>query len=163
MSVIFLQAIMETLLAFFNHFPLFAIMLRIKDPHRLPGLLKGRESWKVDAYSFCLGGLKFELFNRDCFLLEHHGISYRIKQLWIKIRPTQKSTGAMAKKKRRATKKKRSVSFNLSGSSSVPRREPKQMNSNNGAYLWIRVMYQVSSYGKPILIFFCSCRICQFL
>lgn len=28
---------MEALLAFFNHFPLFAIMLRIKDPDRLPG------------------------------------------------------------------------------------------------------------------------------
>ncbi|KAI7861319.1 N-acetylglucosaminyl transferase component-domain-containing protein [Spinellus fusiger] len=40
MGVIFLQAIMETLLAFFNHFPLFAIMLRIKDPERLPGGLQ---------------------------------------------------------------------------------------------------------------------------
>jgi hypothetical protein len=36
-GVIFLQAIMETILAFFNHFPLFAIMLRLKDPDRLPG------------------------------------------------------------------------------------------------------------------------------
>jgi hypothetical protein len=36
-GIIFSQAIMETLLAFFNHFPLFAIMLRIKDPGRLPG------------------------------------------------------------------------------------------------------------------------------
>jgi phosphatidylinositol glycan class Q protein len=39
-SVIFLQAVMETLLAFLNHFPLFAIMLRFKDPDRLPGGLK---------------------------------------------------------------------------------------------------------------------------
>jgi hypothetical protein len=29
---------METLLAFLNHFPLFAIMLRFKDPDRLPGI-----------------------------------------------------------------------------------------------------------------------------
>ena len=33
-----IQASMETLLAFMNHFPLFALMLRIKDPWRLPGL-----------------------------------------------------------------------------------------------------------------------------
>ncbi|KIK00613.1 hypothetical protein K443DRAFT_100040 [Laccaria amethystina LaAM-08-1] len=32
-----IQASMETLLAFMNHFPLFALMLRIKDPWRLPG------------------------------------------------------------------------------------------------------------------------------
>jgi hypothetical protein len=28
---------METLLAFMNHFPLFALVLRVKDPWRLPG------------------------------------------------------------------------------------------------------------------------------
>lgn len=28
---------METALAFMNHFPLFAVMLRFKDPARLPG------------------------------------------------------------------------------------------------------------------------------
>ncbi|OZJ02306.1 hypothetical protein BZG36_05196 [Bifiguratus adelaidae] len=32
-----LQAKLETILAFLNHFPLFAIMLRFKDPGRLPG------------------------------------------------------------------------------------------------------------------------------
>jgi len=35
--VIFLYASMETLLAFMNHFPLFALVLRLKDPWRLPG------------------------------------------------------------------------------------------------------------------------------
>lgn len=35
--VLILQASMETLLALFNHFPLFALMLRVKDPWRLPG------------------------------------------------------------------------------------------------------------------------------
>ncbi|KAF9977837.1 phosphatidylinositol N-acetylglucosaminyltransferase subunit gpi1 [Actinomortierella ambigua] len=39
-TVIFLQASMETVLACLNHFPLFAIMLRLKDPDRLPGGLK---------------------------------------------------------------------------------------------------------------------------
>ncbi|ORX61329.1 Gpi1-domain-containing protein [Hesseltinella vesiculosa] len=52
--VIFLQAIMETLLAFFNHFPLFAIMLRIKDPDRVPG------------------GLQFDIFEPNTFLFKHH-------------------------------------------------------------------------------------------
>ncbi|CAG8778424.1 4583_t:CDS:2, partial [Acaulospora morrowiae] len=48
-AVIFLQAVMETLLAFLNHFPLFAIMLRFKDPERLPG------------------GLRFEICNPNYF------------------------------------------------------------------------------------------------
>ncbi|CAG8743886.1 9609_t:CDS:10, partial [Cetraspora pellucida] len=48
-AVIFLKAFMETLLAFLNHFPLFAIMLRFKDPERLPG------------------GLRFELCDTDYF------------------------------------------------------------------------------------------------
>ncbi|KAG0241250.1 phosphatidylinositol N-acetylglucosaminyltransferase subunit gpi1 [Actinomortierella wolfii] len=39
-TVMFLQASMETVLACLNHFPLFAIMLRLKDPDRLPGGLK---------------------------------------------------------------------------------------------------------------------------
>ncbi|KAF9925834.1 phosphatidylinositol N-acetylglucosaminyltransferase subunit gpi1 [Linnemannia zychae] len=39
-AVICMQATMETVLACLNHFPLFAIMLRIKDPDRLPGGLR---------------------------------------------------------------------------------------------------------------------------
>jgi len=35
--VILTHATLETALAFMNHFPLFAIMLRLKDPSRLPG------------------------------------------------------------------------------------------------------------------------------
>ncbi|CAD6503012.1 BgTH12-02685 [Blumeria graminis f. sp. triticale] len=37
MTIISLKAILDTMLACLNHFPLFALMLRIKDPHRLPG------------------------------------------------------------------------------------------------------------------------------
>ena len=36
-AVIILKALLDTLLTFLNHFPLFALMLRIKDPRRLPG------------------------------------------------------------------------------------------------------------------------------
>ena len=37
MAIICLKAILDTLLACLNHFPLFALMLRVKDPFRLPG------------------------------------------------------------------------------------------------------------------------------
>ncbi|KAI9831191.1 MAG: phosphatidylinositol N-acetylglucosaminyltransferase subunit gpi1 [Phylliscum demangeonii] len=37
MMIISLKAALDTLLAFLNHFPLFALMLRIKDSRRLPG------------------------------------------------------------------------------------------------------------------------------
>lgn len=38
MAIISLKAILDTLLACLNHFPLFALMLRLKDSRRLPGL-----------------------------------------------------------------------------------------------------------------------------
>lgn len=38
MAIISLKAVLDTLLACLNHFPLFALMLRIKDSQRLPGL-----------------------------------------------------------------------------------------------------------------------------
>ncbi|KAF7508586.1 hypothetical protein GJ744_009135 [Endocarpon pusillum] len=36
-SIIVLKALLDTCLACLNHFPLFALMLRVKDPKRLPG------------------------------------------------------------------------------------------------------------------------------
>jgi phosphatidylinositol glycan class Q protein len=38
MAIISLKATLDTMLAFLNHFPLFALMLRIKDSRRLPGM-----------------------------------------------------------------------------------------------------------------------------
>jgi len=37
MGIISLKSVLDTLLAFLNHFPLFALMLRVKDSRRLPG------------------------------------------------------------------------------------------------------------------------------
>jgi phosphatidylinositol glycan class Q protein len=37
MVIISFKAVLDTLLAFLNHFPLFALMLRLKDSKRLPG------------------------------------------------------------------------------------------------------------------------------
>jgi len=39
MAIISLKAILDTQLACLNHFPLFALMLRIKDSQRLPGMI----------------------------------------------------------------------------------------------------------------------------
>jgi len=39
MAIITLKAVFDTMLSCLNHFPLFAIMLRVKDPRRLPGSL----------------------------------------------------------------------------------------------------------------------------
>ena len=44
MAIIFLRATQDTLLACLNHFPLFAVMLRVKDPRRLPGVYGPRSS-----------------------------------------------------------------------------------------------------------------------
>jgi phosphatidylinositol N-acetylglucosaminyltransferase subunit Q len=39
MAIISLKAVLDTALACLNHFPLFALMLRLKDSQRLPGML----------------------------------------------------------------------------------------------------------------------------
>lgn len=49
MVIISLKASYDTLLSCLNHFPLFALMLRIKDPQRLPGL------WTRELSLFPLG------------------------------------------------------------------------------------------------------------
>lgn len=51
MAIISLKAALDTLLACLNHFPLFALMLRIKDSRRLPGKswLSSRQDGDVDV------------------------------------------------------------------------------------------------------------------
>ncbi|CEP18392.1 hypothetical protein [Parasitella parasitica] len=138
-GVIFLQAIMETILAFFNHFPLFAIMLRLKDPHRLPG------------------GLQFELFEHDEFLLEHHGILHRLRQIWLILKSKisiSSSSSSNLKPKKSKRKKQSSVSFAIPGSTTAsktkfrstatnptPNRSKKQLPGyQKDVYLWMRNM-----------------------
>lgn len=122
-GVIFLQAVMETILAFFNHFPLFAIMLRLKDPHRLPG------------------GLEFEIFSHDNFLWVHHGILHRTKQIISKFKRKETKvpiTTTTTKKVTKKSSKKRSLSFNIPGlyKKKVPH---LPIDASKGAYLWMRV------------------------
>lgn len=40
LAIILIHAALEAVLAFLNHFPLFSLMLRVKDPDRLPGGLQ---------------------------------------------------------------------------------------------------------------------------
>ncbi|KAI8328411.1 N-acetylglucosaminyl transferase component-domain-containing protein [Blakeslea trispora] len=111
-SVIFLQAVMETILAFFNHFPLFAIMLRLKDPHRLPG------------------GLEFEIFKQDSFLLEHHGIFHRIQRMWHLFRkPAPHRTYTILRKSKKTNKKISYLTKTII-----------ENQTNKGSYFWMRNM-----------------------
>lgn len=47
MAIIMLKAVFDTLLSCLNHFPLFALMLRIKDPRRLPGKSSALENTSI--------------------------------------------------------------------------------------------------------------------
>jgi phosphatidylinositol glycan class Q protein len=58
-AVIGLKAALEIGLACLNHFPLFALMLRLKDPGRLPGMHCLASHLRVELT--CLGGISFEL------------------------------------------------------------------------------------------------------
>ncbi|AEO67988.1 uncharacterized protein THITE_2117236 [Thermothielavioides terrestris NRRL 8126] len=82
MVIISLKAVFDTMLSCLNHFPLFALMLRIKDPGRLPG--KGRdergkpadcrgERWLTQV----TGGIRFELRDTPDF---RHSSTDTLKQ-----------------------------------------------------------------------------------
>lgn len=65
MAIIFLKASLDTLLAFLNHFPLFAFMLRIKDSRRLPGwsnlIFFGKYDLSIIWLTGLIGGICFDL------------------------------------------------------------------------------------------------------
>ena len=60
MAIIFLKAVLDTWLACLNHFPLFALMLRVKDSRRLPGMHihNHREIYLLERRA---GGISFDL------------------------------------------------------------------------------------------------------
>ena len=59
MAIISLKAVLDTALACLNHFPLFALMLRLKDSQRLPGRSLIEICWsRLNQRS---GGIRFEL------------------------------------------------------------------------------------------------------
>ncbi|KAH8668397.1 Gpi1-domain-containing protein [Xylariales sp. PMI_506] len=52
MAIISLKAVFDTMLSCLNHFPLFALMLRIKDPRRLPGGIRFELRDTQDRFAF---------------------------------------------------------------------------------------------------------------
>lgn len=62
MAIILLKASFDTLLSCLNHFPLFALMLRVKDPQRLPGTSYPAILILPEYKELTLpGGVRFEL------------------------------------------------------------------------------------------------------
>lgn len=92
MTIISLKAVFDTLLSCLNHFPLFALMLRVKDPRRLPGMLNLAGSTAGEA--FCAkpspGGVCFELRDtHDYRCANSHGVSnnFSTSVIYLKVRP----------------------------------------------------------------------------
>lgn len=62
MIIISMKAGFDTLLSCLNHFPLFALMLRIKDERRLPGAyMLNRWLGSIPVTDMATGGIRFEL------------------------------------------------------------------------------------------------------
>lgn len=84
-AIIFLMAALDTLLACLNHFPLFALMLRIKDSRRLPGkttLLS--KSWMVNLTM--AGGICFELRDTPSVPLHNHELQETAPTSYIMLK-----------------------------------------------------------------------------
>ncbi|KAG5356490.1 Phosphatidylinositol N-acetylglucosaminyltransferase subunit GPI1 [Yarrowia sp. C11] len=79
LSIIILSAILETILAFLNHFPLFALLLRAKDRKRLPGGVK-----------FVANGVSLELQNIPLgfskIFYQYSLLSDRIRYHYLSVR-----------------------------------------------------------------------------
>jgi hypothetical protein len=154
-GVIFLQAIMETILAFFNHFPLFAIMLRLKDPDRLPGKSIHPLVSFLAINNTTKGGLQFERFQHESFLLEFHGIYHRLKQAWLKLKTKPHTKHTSKKHHRKMAKKRTMISFNVPDDN-VSRKKKKHTVKNNrmdatrGSYLWMRVNINLFFFLKRL-------------
>lgn len=76
MLIISMKAALDTCLAFLNHFPLFALMLRVKDSRRLPGgirfeLRDGTDKQSTDAGSSTVSYIHLEVCE-PCPLLVRH-------------------------------------------------------------------------------------------
>ena len=61
LATLLIQASIETLLAFMHHFPLFALMLRVKDPQRLSGQFILHPIRSLHVYHLSTGGVYFTL------------------------------------------------------------------------------------------------------
>ena len=73
MVIISLKAVFDTMLSCLNHFPLFALMLRVKDPGRLPGMLVSPPQSSSLQLTTPQGGIRFEL--RDTQDFRHSNVN----------------------------------------------------------------------------------------
>lgn len=75
------HAVLDTCLALLNHFPLFALMLRIKEPHRLPGRLKNG-SCIMTRTEIISGGIQFKTATTlDSLVIEVGIVHVRFKNI----------------------------------------------------------------------------------
>ncbi|KAJ1309781.1 hypothetical protein OPQ81_006546 [Rhizoctonia solani] len=81
LGIIGMQACLETILAFLNHFPLFALMLRVKDPARLPGGIELRLKTHKKS-SFIAPSARFELVNKP---IPYSQIFFQHLIVWSKL------------------------------------------------------------------------------
>ena len=73
-SIVFIHALTEAVLTFINHFPLFLLLLRIKDPWRLPGLM----SPSPPIFDF------FKKYSGSVYL-DHHSSPSNVSILIVKV------------------------------------------------------------------------------
>ncbi|KAK4058865.1 pig-Q [Microbotryomycetes sp. JL221] len=89
LGIVLLHAGLETILAFMNHFPLFAVMLRFKDPARLPGgvqfVTRIKEEQLVLEMSnnpVHLAGIFFQHLQLSRRLASHYSPIYLLQRLF---------------------------------------------------------------------------------
>ena len=89
-AIIFLMAALDTLLACLNHFPLFALMLRIKDSRRLPGKTTFlSKSWMVNLTM--AGGICFELRDTPSVPQHNHELQETAPTSYIMLKVRSES------------------------------------------------------------------------
>jgi len=76
LATILIQASLETQLAFMNHFPLFAIMLRVKDPWRLPGNQLFAEPWWTVEWQTFFHRVRWNLLRVQDIISKRRSHSY---------------------------------------------------------------------------------------
>ncbi|CAE6449071.1 unnamed protein product [Rhizoctonia solani] len=81
LGIIVVQAGLETILAFLNHFPLFALMLRVKDPARLPGGIELRLKTH-NSTSATVRPTRLELVNKP---IPYSQIFFQHLTVWSKL------------------------------------------------------------------------------
>lgn len=97
MIIISMKAGFDTLLSCLNHFPLFALMLRLKDPRRLPGSSFSTLATHLTLLLTTIGGIRFELKDTHDHRLTNTNTPHDIPTsiIYLKVRLCLYSSGAL--------------------------------------------------------------------